>query len=272
MAEETQQSSRWRPGHSGHHLRPSSRGGNHTTINVDIVEGHDTANVVEIDSKALHRPYHTLFFNLWPHEAAFLLFFSWVTLVPHRNRARYARDAFGGYDRAWETLFGGIEDPLNAVSCIYSNFARSNEVREFALYARKIIQYAQAHSTVSIYDYIRTIPGAWTKDDSYIRLFHELYPHEVIILVMLSWRTICPHKERTLANTLLDKDGRPAKESFRKRIDAWNTLFGEHATPWEVVEAIKRKFGGSRRSPTWQLIIQAKRFCRRMEKSGLLQF
>ena len=252
---------RRRPGYTGHHLRPSSRGGN-----------HKKENVIEINHKALHRPYHTLFANLWPHEAALLLFFSWTTFVPGSNSARYARDTLGGYGNAWRTLFDDINTPSEAVVRIFDAFVKSAQVREFASYARKIIQYAQAHALQGMHDHIRTIPGPWVKDASYVRLFGELYPHEAILLVMLSWRTICPHKESFLPGTLLDKDKHPARASFQNRIKAWNLLFGEHATPWEAVETIERKFGGIRRSPSCQLITHAKRICRRMEKSGLLRF
>jgi hypothetical protein len=259
-AKQANTSSKWRAGYSGHHLRPSSRGGNHTST-----------NVIEMHDETFHKPYHRLFFNMWPHEAATLIFFAWQTQNPKVGPARYAHESLALYEGAWDVLFKDHSTPEEVCNCLAVEFAKSQETRRHMKHAQKIFDFAQAHKIAGIQGNLRVVPNGWREDERYSRLFQLLYPHEAMLIVFLAWDTFCPHRERVLPHTLLDTGGNPIKSTFAKRIEAWDSLFGEQAEPWQVLEIIAKRFGGSRKSPQRDLIKEAQRICRAVEKSGLLK-
>src|SRR5487761_136383 len=91
-------------GYDWHHVRPGSRGGL-----------SDRSNLIYIPRHTLHDPYHKIFRNLWPHEAALLLFFCWETQNPFLDGGRYNHTTLYHVERAWQILFDGNQDKETAI-------------------------------------------------------------------------------------------------------------------------------------------------------------
>ena len=236
-----------------HHFRPQSRGGNHSS-----------ENYAAIPDRARHQPYHRLFTNLRPNEIVLLLFFSWETLRVAHHASRYGKDDL----IAWGRLFGEDANRESAIALMREEFVRTQEDERLMMEALHVCKLAKRYGLPCVQQEHPAYKNRafWSEKSSYFRLFGRLDPHEAILVVFLAWDTLCPHQEVKLSTTHKDRRGKPYKESFRKRMQVWDQLFGENASLRDVMQSVAGEFVDPQDADGQKLVSQSQHICRELEK------
>ena len=242
-----------------HHYRPRSRGGDNSHKNYQ-----------RISKEGLHEPYHHLFTNLRPHEVVILFIFSWGTqYIPYTGQA-YSQESADKYTEilaSWRKLFGENESSKNAIRTIKNMFVRTRQDGILMSRALRFSAIADSHDIVRLSEQKRAKheeQSAWVKNKAYRCIFGRLDPHEAILLVGLSWDTICPHQEFLTPHTFAQADGKMRRQ-MKTRISEWNSLFGENMDRWTVIYVLRSLCNPNDQPVESQLIKQALDICRKME-------